>query len=185
MADYAPTVTGMDAQYPRFSWSSIFAGTFVFLAIEVTLLVLGFAIFASAASPGGNAGWAPGTGFTIYATIISIIALYFGGRAAGRLCGATNRNVGTYHGLVTFGMSVFTTILIAGIALGSTVAGTSQVANAGPQRVADLLVTGGWGLFVALVSGMAAAAMGAAGEVSAHLRAPVSTTERQTLRPAA
>lgn len=184
MADYAPTVTGMDPRYPRFSWSAIFAGTFVFLAIEATLLVLGFAIFASAANT-GNTGWVPGTGFTIYTTIISIIALYFGGRAAGRLSGATSRNVGTYHGLVTFGMSVFTTILVAGIALGSTVAGTSQMANAGPQRVADLLVTGGWGLFVALVLGMAAAAMGAAGEVSAHLRAPVSTTERQTLRPAA
>ena len=35
----------------RMSWPAIFAGTFVFLAIEVTFGVLGTAVFASAANP--------------------------------------------------------------------------------------------------------------------------------------
>ncbi len=179
MADY-PITTG-EVRYPHFSWSAIFGGTFAFIAVEMILLTLGFAIFASAGA--SSAGWTPGTGFTVYATIISIIALYVGGRIAGRLSGALTRNIGMHHGLVTFGMSLFSAILIAGIALGSTVGGTGRLAGAAPQRVVDLITTGGWGLFVALLLGCGAAMMGAAGEVRATRVA--TTTQPREIRPAA
>ncbi len=181
MAEYGSSVTSMEGRPLRFSWSSVFAGTFVFLAIEATLVALGIAIFTSAAHV--RAGWVPGPGFTVYATIISIIALYFGGRAAGALCGAWSRGAGMYHGLVTFGMSVFASLLIAALALGSTVT-VAAASNASPQRIADLLTAGGWGLFIALILGLIGAAMGAAGEVSAQLRTRPATGS-QTLHPAA
>ncbi len=47
----ASVSTIVPREAPRTSWSSIFAGTFVFLAIELTFGVLGMAVFASAANP--------------------------------------------------------------------------------------------------------------------------------------
>jgi hypothetical protein len=70
---------------------------------------------------------------------------------------AADRNLGMYHGLVTFGMSVFTTILVIAGSLGTaTAASTSQVGG-----LAGYVSAGGeWWLFVALVLSMISAAMG-------------------------
>lgn len=145
------------------SWPAIFAGTFVFLAIEVTFGVLGTAIFASAANPASShpvSGMSAGIG--IWLVILSIIALYFGARAATALSGTTDRHVGMYHGLVTFGVSVFTSIVVGAMVLGSTtLAPATRAANAaGPATVSDYVATAGYWLFVALLLGMIAAAMG-------------------------
>jgi len=146
----------------RLSWPAIFAGTFVFLAIEVTFGVLGTAIFASAANPSSAhpvTGMSAGIG--IWLVILSIIALYFAGRAASSLSGSADSHTGMYHGLVTFGMSVFTSILVTAMILGSTtVAQASSAAAAGPATVGDMVATSGYWLFVALLLGMIAAAMG-------------------------
>jgi len=146
----------------RLSWPAIFAGTFVFLAIEVTFGVLGTAVFASAenpASPHPVTGMSAGIG--IWLVILSIIALYFAGRAATSISGVTDRHIGMYHGLVTFGMSVFTSILVTAMMLGSTtLAPASTAAAAGPATVGDVVSTAGYWLFVALLLGMIAAAIG-------------------------
>src|SRR5689334_12220481 len=83
MAGYATNlpVTVSD----RASWSAIFAGTFVFLAIEMTFLALGIAIFGGSASTPTSGTMA--TGIAIWAGILTLFALYFGGahrRAAER-----------------------------------------------------------------------------------------------------
>jgi hypothetical protein len=145
------------------SWPAIFAGTFVFLAIEVTFGVLGAAIFASASNPASAhpvSGMSAGIG--IWLVILSIIALYFGGRAAAALSGTTDRHVGMYHGLVTFGASVFTSVVVGAMVLGTTtIAPATRAANAaGPATVSDYVATAGYWLFVALLLGMIAAAMG-------------------------
>jgi hypothetical protein len=146
----------------RISWPAIFAGTFVFLAIEVTFGVLGTAVFASAANPASThpvTGMSAGIG--IWLVILSIIALYFGGRAAGALSGTTNSHVAMYHGLATFGVSVFTSILVLAILLGSTtMAPAAHLANAGAATVGSMIATAGYWLFVALLLGMIAAAAG-------------------------
>ena len=147
----------------RMSWPAIFAGTFVFLAIEVTFGVLGTAIFASAANPASThpvSGMSAGIG--IWLVILSIIALYFGGRAAAALSGATDSHTGMYHGLVMFGVSVFTSVVIGAMVLGTTtLAPATRAANAaGPATVSDYVATAGYWLFVALLLGMIAAAMG-------------------------
>jgi len=148
---------------PRaFSWSGIFAGTFLFLAIEITFGVLGMAIFASAANPGAAVPVSTGIhwGMGIWMVILSIIALYFAGKLAARLSGAPSRNAGLYAGLVTFGMCVFTAVLIAAMALVGTMGGHTGVAYAGPYSVADILAVGGYWTFVALVLAMISAGIG-------------------------
>ena len=146
----------------RISWPAIFAGTFVFLAIEVTFGTLGTAIFASAANPSSAhpvTGMSAGIG--IWLVILTIIAMYFGGRAAGALSGVKDSHVGMYHGLVTLGLSIFTSVVITALMLGSTTAAPATAASAaGPATVGDVVATAGFWLFVALLLGMIAAGIG-------------------------
>lgn len=141
-----------------FSWSGIFAGTFLFLAIEATFGILGTAIFSSVTNPKASNPVGIGIGLGIWMVILSIIALYFAGKLASRLSAAATRNIGMYAGLITFGMSVFTSILITALALGSTLGST--IGLVGPARLADVLIINGYWLFAALVLGMIAAAFG-------------------------
>lgn len=144
------------------SWSAIFGGTFVFLAIEATFGILGMAIFASTTTPAnGNAvtgGISAGIG--IWAVVLSIIALYFGGRAAAVLSRTSIPHIGMYHGFVTFGMAIFSSILITSMVLTGTVSGNTNPGAIGAGRVADVLAVGGYWLFVALILGLIAATAG-------------------------
>lgn len=143
-----------------FSWSGIFAGTFVFLAIESTFGILGAAIFASTGNPNAAVPTTPGmsAGLQVWMIILSIIALYFAGKTSSKmLFRAADRNLGLYHGLVTFGMSIFATVLVLAMALGS--ATTTAAARLG--GVAGYISSGGeYWLFVAFVLSMIAAAFG-------------------------
>lgn len=165
-----------------FSWSGIFAGTFVFLAIESTFGILGAAIFASAGNPGAAVPTEPtlSVGLQVWMIILSIIALYFAGKTSSKmLFRSADRNLGMYHGLVTFGMSIFATILIFAMALGSTT--TAAATRLG--GIAGYISNGGeYWLFAAFVLSMIAAAVGGmhgvgtATPVSAAPEKPVSTT---------
>jgi hypothetical protein len=134
-----------------FSWSGIFAGTFLFLAIEATFGVLGMAIFTSAANPHStnSIGTSVSVGAGIWMVVLSIIAAYFAGRLASTHSGMTTRNSGIYAGLVTFGMCIFTAFLI--MALG-TVGGRASVTHESSG--------GDYWLFVTLILSMIAAAAG-------------------------
>ncbi|HLK32630.1 MAG TPA: hypothetical protein VKT29_06040 [Terriglobales bacterium] len=167
MADYSTTMPVTTSH--RASWSAIFAGTFVFVAIEITFLALGIAIF------GGSAGTPTSgtmtTGMSIWAGILTLFALYFGGRTAGRLSGTANRNIAMYHGLVTFGMCIFSAILVAVLILAP-----AEIANAGNASVSMLTVRhlfteAGYALFASLFVGGILACVGAASEAR-HNAAP-------------
>lgn len=163
----------------RFSWSGIFAGTFLFLAIEATFGILGVAVFASATNPHSQNPIGPGisAGVGIWMVVLSIIALYFSAKLASRLSGATERNLGMYTGLVTYGMCIFSSILVTAFVLSSTVAGSTGIAHAGPTRMEDMLVTGGYWLFAALVLAMIAAASGGIhGSMATQPRSTVEST---------
>jgi hypothetical protein len=153
------------------SWSSIFAGTFVFLDIETTFGLLAAAIFPSMRAA-GTLGVGPG----IWMIILSIIALYFGAKTAGHLSGETRRLDGIYYGLVTFGMSIFASLLIA-----SMIAGNTATAETTLPKI--LTANAAW-LFVTFILGGISAGIGGSygvpqrPELSA-VKEPVST------RPAA
>jgi hypothetical protein len=149
----------------------------MFLAIEITFGLLGVAIFATAANP--NAAQPVGgmsTGIGIWTVVLSIIALYFAGKTASRMSGAVTRNAGLYHGLVTFGLSLFAAILIAAMTLSSTVAGSASITHVGSNTLASAISTSGWWLFVACVLGMIAAAIGGSHGVRNELRTSATTT---------
>lgn len=148
------------------SWAGVFAGTFVYLAIESTFGLLGAAIFSSASNPATGVPSSPAasTGFQVWMVILSIIALYFAGKTSSKLLsGSTDRNLGMYHGLVTFGMSIFATVLIIALSsTGGTVVYTGAMnARATAMTLGGYITAGGeWWLFVAFVLAMIAAASG-------------------------
>ena len=155
----------------RLSWSGIFSGTFLFLAIEATFGILGVAIFTQAMSPNTAAPVAPGVsiGSGIWMVVLSIIALYFAGKLASRVPGSITRNAGMYAGLVTFGMCLFASFLITSLTLGNNFRLQANMANASGAAIADFIIVGGYWLFAALVLGMIAAASGGIhGSISAN-----------------
>jgi hypothetical protein len=153
------------------SWSSIFAGTFVFLAIETTFGLLAAAIF-----PGTHAAGALGVGPGIWMIILSIIALYFGAKAASHLSGEARKLNGMYYGLVTFGMSIFSSVLVATMIAGNT-------ANAAATLLGMVNANAGW-LFVTLILGGIAAGIGGAFGVPEPAKTAVAG-EHVSMRPAA
>ena len=167
------------------SWGSIFAGTFVFLAIEVTFGLLGLALFG-AANPGAVhpvAGMSFGIG--IWTVVLSIIALYFAGRTASRLSGTSTGNIGMYHGLVTYGMCIFATVIIAAMTLGSTIAANANATNVSNNYLINAVSTGGWWIFFACLLGMIAAVVGGSQGLRRELRTPATTIDRERLPHAA
>jgi hypothetical protein len=131
---------------------------------------LAAAIFAS-----GPRAVTLGAGAGIWMIILSIIALYFGAKAAGHLSGEIRKLNGMYYGLVTFGLSIFASILIASIIAG----------NASSAGVLSGMVTANsvW-LFIALILGGIAAGIGGALGVPETSKS-TTVTEHATLRPAA
>jgi membrane-associated HD superfamily phosphohydrolase len=151
-------------------WGAIFGGTFVFIAIMSTFgLVLSSVIFASA-------GWTS-LGFVIWNAVVAIISLYFAGRAAAHLARISDRNIGMWHGIVTFGMCFVATVLIAGIAtLGAAPYSRAAATNAGSATgLLAVLSGGGWALWCAMAIGFAAAAFG--GMTGATENPPATRTE--------
>ncbi|MGH9616250.1 MAG: hypothetical protein ACRD28_05850 [Acidobacteriaceae bacterium] len=148
-----------------FSWSGIFAGTFVFLAIEGTFGILGTSIF------GGT-----GIGIQIWMIILSIIALYWAGKTSSKLL-IRDRNLGMYHGLTTFGMSIFATVLIVEMTLG----GALGLTTARFGSLAGYITSGGeYWLFVAFVLSMIAAAIGGMHGVATTTTVATASQERTT-----
>jgi hypothetical protein len=161
---------------PKVSWSSVFAGTFVFLAIEATFGLLAWAIFGSISAAQGLSA-----GAGIWMIILSIIALYFGAKAAAHLSDVDRKLNGMYYGLVTFGLSIFSTILIATMVAGSTGSTSRTLLGLGAANAV-------W-LFATLILGGIAAGIGGAHAASAteigRATPRPAAQERTTLHPAA
>lgn len=172
-----PYVGTVERRMAGVSWPAIFAGTFVFAAIEITFGVLGAAIFA----PGGV--WGAGAG--VWLIVLSIISMYFGARACSHLAYAADRTNGMYHGLATFGVSSFLAIIITALALLSTFGGaTVQATNAtavAPHSVFQAVQTAGWWLFGALGGAFIAAWIGGTHGIR---RVPVRVSEVPSQRVA-
>ena len=160
-----------DASRTRISWPSVFAGTFVFLAIEATFGLLAMAIF-----PASHGTSALGAGPGIWMIVLSIIALYFGARAAAYLSGDMRKLDGLYCGLVTFGLSVFASLLI-----GTWFAGNA--ANTGMTLLTMTTANALW-LFITLILGGIAACIGGAASATEGHKAAVGE-QPVAMRPAA
>lgn len=171
----------------RTSWGAIWAGTFAFIAIWAVFGMLGEAIFASAANP--NAAEPVGgmsVGMGIWGVILTIIAMYVGGRVTGHFSNLADRNGRIMHGIAMFGLSVISFVVIA-ILGGAALSGGTGVAG-GTHSPYILTVFGdlGWIGFFSLFLGWLAAMGGAAhGALQARTTSTTTTRDVPEIRRAA
>jgi hypothetical protein len=158
------------------NWGAIWAGMFSFLAIWSVFGTLGFSIFATSANP--NAAHpvsGMSAGMAVWGIILTIIAMFVGGRVTGQLAGTSNMRHGMVQGMIMFGLSVAAALTI--IVLGGAVGATQVPAGAVHSSEVSTLLTGlGWTTFVALFLGWLAAMAGAS---SAIKSLPEATVQRQ------
>lgn len=152
------------AHHPN--WGAIWVGMFTFLAIWSVFGVLGMAIFA----PGGNPnGTQPVTGMSmgmaIWATILTIIAMYFAGLVTGKLAEVGNPRDGVIHGMAMFGLSVVAVLLLLAVGAGVMVSGaataTATSITSHSSYILNTFASISWTGFVALILGWFAAMGGA------------------------
>jgi len=150
------------------NWGAIWAGVFTFVAIWSVFGMLGMAIFASAANPNAvRPVMGMGVGESIWAIVLTIIAMYVAGRETGHLAAVTTRNEGVIHGMAMFGLSVVATVVIIAIAGSSMAAGVAPSAHS-PYTLG--VVSGlGWGGFISLFLGWLAALGGASAGVRSRI----------------
>ena len=124
----APSTAG-ELQSPsvqRISWSAIFAGVVIAVAVQLLLSMLGVGIGLGLVEP--MAGDTPGAGsFGIGAglwwLVSNLIALVAGGYVAAWLTGNTLRFDGMLHGVVTWGITLLLTFYLLGSAIGGIMGG--------------------------------------------------------------
>lgn len=184
----ADLVYRSDSLLPRRTdWGAIWAGIFCFFAIFSVFGALGVAIFASNANPNVTTPvLGQSIGMSIWAIVLTIIAMYVAGRETGRLADVRTRHDGLVHGLIMFGLSVVALLVlvsIGGVALTQGNTATSSTHNPYALTVvADL----GWAGFVALFLGWLAAMFGASAGVTHKAEAtPVVREQPREIRPAA
>ena len=110
----------------RISWSAIFAGVTVAVAIQLLLSLLGAGIGLGLIEPmtagtpeAGNLGL--GTG--LWWLVSNLVALVAGGYTAAWLAGNTLRFDGMLHGIVTWGVTLLLTFYLLTTAIGGLIGG--------------------------------------------------------------
>ena len=185
MADIAYENDVYTSGLGRTRWGAVWAGFFAFVAIWSVFGLLGEAIFASAASPNAAhpvTGMSAGMG--IWAVILTIIAMWVGGKVTGRLAAVSNRTNAMVYGLIMFGLTVISTVVVL-ILAGTALSGGNGIAGS-PHSSYMLTVFAdlGWWGFVSLFLGWLAVLGGAASEVKAVVRTEAPRNLRD-MRPAA
>lgn len=92
----------------RVSWSAIFAGTFVALAVYLLLSVLGVALGLSVSGQVGDREL--GIGATVWAIATTLIALFAGGCTASQVTVGENKLEAVIYGVIVWG-TVFALLL--------------------------------------------------------------------------
>jgi hypothetical protein len=131
----------------RISWSAIFAGAAVTLAVSLLLALLGAGLGASSINPlqQGNPFEGLGKGAIIWLVISGIVAFFAGGWTAAYGSGwITTRRESLVHGFVTWAVtSLVAASFITGAAgsllaggaglIGQTISGSAKAASESPQ----------------------------------------------------
>ncbi len=112
--------------------------------------------------------------------VLSIISMFFGARAAGHLARSTRKLNGLYHGLAVFGVSCFTAVVIAALALISTFGGSAVgvTQSQGTVTITGAVQTAGWWLFATLCGAFIFAMIGGASSARRPV-APVAQVPSQ------
>ena len=127
-------------------WGAIWGGVFIFAAIWTVFEALALAIFA-----GSNIG----AGIAIWTIVLTIIAMYVAGRSTAQLAGVTTRTNGLIHGMMMFGLSVVSVLVLA------ILARVGFATTVGIYSGHAMSVGAEWTTFIALLLGWLAAMGGA------------------------
>jgi len=149
---------------PRPNWGALWAGVFTFAAIWSIFGLLGMAIFSSAANPASpSAITGISIGMGVWTIVLTIIAMYVAGLTTGKLAGINNRRDGVLHGMIMFGLSVMTALVVVALSVNSAALATVARSIAGIHSPYSLnsLEGLGWVGFVSLFLGWLAAMGGA------------------------
>ncbi len=154
-------------------WGAIWGGVFVFTAIWAVFESLALAIF-------GTANMGPG--MAIWTIVLTIIAMYIGARQTSRLAAANTKNDGLMLGMMMFGLSFVSALVLT--TLTSLVLGYGATTTAGTHGLWAIGLTHGmaWTGFLTLFLGWLAALGGATSGVE---RSTVATRPAVEMRPAA
>jgi hypothetical protein len=151
-------------------WGAIWAGVFTFAAIWAVFEALGVAIFPN--SGGGSVG------IQVWSVVLTIIAMYVAGLETGRLANIVNQHDGLIHGMVMFGLSVVSAVILTTFATGVLYGGSTT-------HAVTIAAGTEWGYFCALFFGWLAAMGGASTGVARRFAATSVTREPIQMRPAA
>jgi hypothetical protein len=154
---------------PRVDWGAIWAGVFTFIAIWSVFGLLGAAIFSSAANPNASRPiTGMSVGMSIWAIVLTIIAMYVAGLETGRLAAVTNRHDGMIHGLTMFGLSVVAALII--VVMGGMAMSNGVASGAHNPYLLDVVSDIGWAGFISLFLGWLAAMGGASSGAGRRLQ---------------
>jgi len=169
MSDRAIGMQEVSYYGPGTRWGAIWAGVFTFAAIWFVFEALAWAIFPNTA--GGSVG------LQVWSVILTIIAMYVAGLETGRLARIASRHDGVIHGMIMFGLSAVSAVILTTLATGVLYGGST---------VHAVTITAGteWGYFCALFFGWLAAMGGASTGVARRVTSP-AVREPIQMRPAA
>jgi len=124
LATTATEVTGGSHIHRRISWSAIFGGVVLIIAVQFLLSMLGFAIGLGTVDI--NGGSTPdassiGIGAGLWWVISGIIACAFGGYVSAWLAGIEIRWDGILHGLITWGLAMLLALYLLTTAAGGLI----------------------------------------------------------------
>jgi hypothetical protein len=156
------------------NWGAIWGGVFTFIAIWSVFGSLGLVIFASAAGP-GQTTTGINVGMSIWAVVLTIIAMFAAGRVTGRLAGVMNSRDGALHGVIMFGLAVTAALVL--VVVGGNAFGPTEInGTVHSAYVLEIFADLGWALFASLFLGMFAALGGAA---TSHREIPQPAVQGQ------
>lgn len=158
----------------RISWSAIFAGLAVGLAVQMLLTLLGVAAGLSAVDPQSSepVGRVPAAA-GVWTGVSMLISAFMGGFVAARMSGLFFRSDGVFHGFVTWGVTTLAFVYLATTAVGAVLGGTFSLLGQGLKGVGQGVAAG------ASATGGAQSAPGIRGQLESILRA----TEKPELQP--
>ncbi|WP_207460123.1 hypothetical protein [Azospirillum sp. SYSU D00513] len=112
----------------RVSWSAVFAGVVLTLAIQLLLSMLGVGVGMTTIDPAAGANGLPeptsfSMGAGIWWTVSYMIALAVGGYVAARLAGVSLRGDGMIHGLLTWAFALLVSAYLVTTAVGGIMGG--------------------------------------------------------------
>ncbi len=116
----------------RVSWSAVFSGVFLSLAVQLVLNLLGVGIGAATLNP--VEGTSPSAsslsiGALAWWIVSGIIAAFIGGFAAGRTSGEPRESSAAWHGLTSWAAALICLVAIITMGAGSIIGGTLNLAG--------------------------------------------------------